>query len=278
MARAPSTVSQIITRAYREPNIVAVGNAPTAAQQSEGVDNLNSFMSTALGMDLGEPLIDWIAPAPQRTAPVAANYPQGPWSWAGVGGGLYGVVGSNVTPYPPVNSRVVWGGNTLTVYFPEKPANGSRLSLIQGSGLGDSGEPGDVLTLDGNGRYIAMPGSTPNYAPTQDFTFTNTGATPAADWIYIAAYGLWFPIGTLTLADNFLFPPDYDDYFVIGLAGRLGPKYNKALSQESQAAFLMSQSKIKSEFAQQHDTVYGAWEYPNTLQSYNAGRWLYPNW
>jgi len=35
---------------------------------------------------------------------------------------------------------------------------------------------------------------------------------------------------------------------------------------------------VKSEFTQKHDTVYGAWEYPNSLQSYNAGRWLWPNY
>jgi len=279
MARAPSTVATVISRAYREAQITAIGSTPTAAQQSEGVDNLNSFMSTSLGMDLGEPLTDWLAPAPQRTAPVAANFPQGPQSWGSPYGsaGLLGVYGANVTPYPPNNSRIVWGGTSQTVYFSERPENGSRTSLIQGSGLGDGGNNGDVLTMDGNGRYIGLPGQTPPFIGTQNFTFSNT-APAQADWIYVSAYALWMPVGTLALTDNMIFPPEYDDYFIIGLAGRLAPKYNKTLSSESQAAFLMAQSKVKSEFTQKHDTVYGAWEYPNSLQSYNAGRWLWPNY
>lgn len=279
MARAPSTVLKIISRAYREPNIVAIGKSPTDAQNDEGLDNLNSFMSMALGQDLGEPLFDWLAPVPQRTAPVAANWPQGPYGYGDFDPSviLYGGISSNVTPYPPNNARIIWGGNTSTIYFSERPENGARTSLLQGSGLASGGSDGNVLTLDGNGRYIGMPGNTPPFAATQQFTFSAT-SPPAADWIYVSAYGLWMPIGTLALTDNFVFPPEYDDYFVIGLAGRLCPKYKAALSAESQAAFVMMQGKVKSEFAQKHDTVYGAWEYPNSLQSYNAGRWLYPNW
>jgi hypothetical protein len=279
MARPASTVASILSRAYREANVTALGVSPTASQISEGVDNLNSFMSIALGMDLGEPLSDWLSPAPQRTAPVAANFPQGPQVWNGsLGpGALMGVYGTNVTPYPPINSRVIWGGVTQTVYFPERPENGSRLSLVQGSGLGDAGAPGNVLTLDANGRYIGVPTTPPTVVPTNTFTFSSI--TPAsADWIYVAAYGIWMPIGTLKSTDTFILPPDYDDYFIVGTAGRLAPKYNKVLSAESQAAYMMAQAKVKSEFAQKHDTVYGSWEFPNSLQSYSAGRWLGAGW
>jgi len=259
-------VANIIARAYREANITALGAMPTAAQQNEGLDNLNSFMSLALGQDLGEPLYDWLAPRPQRTAPVAANWPQGPWgnpdplTYPNV----------NVTPFPNNNARIVWGGQTQTIYFPENPNNGGRVGLVQGSGKGDHGTPGDVLTLDGNGRYVNAPG-------TSLLTFTFSNSAPAAgNWIYVAATGMWVSIGALALTDILLFPPDYDDYWITGLAGRLAPKYNKSLSAETQAAFLLNQTKVRAEFRQPHDTVYGSDNFPNTLQAYNAGRWLFP--
>lgn len=278
MSRVASLVSTIISRAYREAQITALGTTPTAAQNAEGVDNLNSFMSTALGMDLGEPLRDWLAPVPQRTAPVAANYPQDPQPMSMTDASLMGVAGSAASaPYPPDNARVVWGGVAQTLYLPEGPQNGARISLLQGSGLGDGGVNGAVLTVDGNGRYIGAPGAVPPFTATKTFVFSST-APPSADWIYVSAYALWVPVGTLALTDSMVFPPDYDDYFILGLSGRIAPKYNKTISAESQFAFTMAQAKVKSEFAQRHDTIYGSWDFPNSLQSYSSGGWLYPTW
>ena len=273
MARTPSTVASIVSRAYREANITALGTAPTAAQATEGVDNLNSFMSTMLGSDIGEPLADWIAPVPQRTAPAAANWPQG----RGIDNLPPRGHSAGEAPYPPINSRIVWGGKTQTVYMPESPDNGSRLSLVQSSGAATGGADGDVLTIDGNGRYIAATGATPPVVTTNQFTFA-VAAPVAADWLYVAAYGFWAPIGTLALGDLMTFPPDYDDYFAIGLAVRLAPKYSKSVTVESQAAYLANQTKVKAEFAQRRDTVYGAWEHPNSLQSYPSWRSGWRGW
>lgn len=237
MAQAPSTVAKIISRAYREANVSTIGVDPTTAQLAEGLDNLNSFSTMVLGQDLGEPLTDWLAPAPQRTAPVAANFPQGPRSQGWGGGGSLAVSSLAISPYPPINKRITFGGQTQTVYFPERATNGSRLSVVQGSGKGASGANGDVLTLDGNGRYIGAPGDVPVSSVTLTF---NDQAPVSADYMFVAAYGLWVPIGALTAGGNMVFPPDYDDYWIIGLAGRLAPKQKMALSVESQAAFLMA--------------------------------------
>jgi hypothetical protein len=137
-----TTATTLIQAAYREGNLIPVGKSPTPTEQSEALDGLNRLVNGIFGFEMGENLADWLFPAPQRTAPVAANYPQLPApAYQGVLQNTY------MTPYPPNNVRVVWGGVTGTLWFPEKPEPGSRMAVVQGSGAGDSGAPGQIITL-----------------------------------------------------------------------------------------------------------------------------------
>jgi len=269
-----SLVSDIITQAYREINVTAIGAAPTANQQSEALSKLNRGIKSVLGMELGETLKDWPAPQPQRTAPFAANYPQAPYPFS-----MDPVVmpfpiatpaDEYVWPYPPKNSRIVWGGNEQTVWFPEAPDNGSRMGLIQGSGAGDRGQGGDVLTLDGNGRYINAPGT-----DTVEYTFNTVTPFSPVLWIYIADTGVWTPLSDLSLTSSLPFSERYDDYWIIGLAIRIAPSYNKTVSAESLKRFQQMDLKVRAEFRQSSPTVYGSFEFPRALESYIAGRWFY---
>jgi hypothetical protein len=73
-----TAASSLIQSAYREGNLIAVGTTPTTAEQAEALLLLNNFVLGIFGYEMGENLQDWPAPAPQRTAPVAANFPQFP--------------------------------------------------------------------------------------------------------------------------------------------------------------------------------------------------------
>lgn len=147
--------SSIIQSAYREGNLIPAGKTPTTAEQIECLASLERIIEGIKGFEMGEMLEDWLVPAPQRTAPVAARWPQGPFSsatdsapWAATGS----TTSPNVWPYPPTQRRIVFGSVSQTVYFPESPMNGSRMAIVQGSGLGDNGVPGtatDVLTYTG---------------------------------------------------------------------------------------------------------------------------------
>ena len=44
-------VSQIIEDAYREANLIAVGESPTTAQQTEGLRLYNRFITSLFGND-----------------------------------------------------------------------------------------------------------------------------------------------------------------------------------------------------------------------------------
>jgi hypothetical protein len=259
-------VATIVNDALRETNIVpiaAVGTTKaTTNEQTEALGRLNAFVKSVYGYEMGEELSDWLVPAPQRTAAVAANFPQLPYPQD-----QDNIFPSAVDPdidvwqYPPKNSRIVFGGTTTTAWFPERPDDGSRMALMQGSGAGDGGAPGAVLTLDGNGRTI-------NGANTATFT---DPVTPTA-WLYRADLGDWQPVVDLTLVSNMAFPPETDDYFTLALAIRLAPRFGKQVSAETTAAFKRAESRFRAKYRQAGTTTFGATDIPRSLQSYISGR------
>src|SRR6185437_8188280 len=170
--------SDLIQAAYREGNLIPVGKSPTTDEQTEALDRLNGYINGVFGNEVGENLADWEVPAPQRTAPIAANFPQLPYP-QNTAVDLYGPAPSDITPSvwqtPPKNSRIIFGGSVdQTVYFPESPNDGSRMSLISGASLVD----GTVLTISGNGRKIEGVAS-------QEFT----APFDMRQWIYRADLG-----------------------------------------------------------------------------------------
>lgn len=268
-----TAVATIIEDAYREANIIAIGSSPTTNQQAEALARLNRYLLGVYGFELGEPLLDWQSPSPQRTAPVAANYPQAPYP-QNIDASIMPFPMATeadmlIWPYPPKNSRIVWDGTAATIYMPEQPDNGSRMGLVQGSGADGDGTNGNVLTLDGNGRYLGAAGQSQE-------TFEFSSSTPiSGHWIYIADQGIWQPIAELALVDNMPFPEKYDDLWVTALMIRLAPRYNKTVSADTRLTFTTMLRKIKAEYRQTGTTVYGSFEFPRGLQSFVAGRWFY---
>lgn len=261
-----TTVSTIIQAAYRETNTVQIGRDPTPEMLAECLSLLNSRVANMFGLKMGEELSDWMVPYPQRTAPVQANFPQNPFPNAQ--DALMLTVPESITanvniyPYPPQNSRIVFGSVTSTAYFPESPNDGARMALIQGSGAGDGGSAGNILTLDGNGRTIET-------AATQDYAAPVT----ARQWLYRADLGDWRAVVPFVATDDFVFPRDVDDYWVTGLAIRLCPRFGKQASQETTSAFKEAQTHFENKYRQAGTTTFGAQNIPNGRQSYSASRW-----
>jgi hypothetical protein len=374
-----TTATVLIQAAYREGNLLAAGASPTSAELTEALPALQRVVDGIFGFEMGEELTDWLVPAPQRTAPVASRYPQGPLVW-----NLNQPCSGNIWPYPPTNQRIVFGSVTNTVYFPEAPLDGSRMGLVQGSGLGDMGTPGTasgvltqtavpannaavvlgaqtytwkttltgaanevligltaaaslanlaaaiiagegnglvyglgtianvsasatsdsatgtltatalqsgvggnsivsttndvngswtgatlsggvvgaIITLNGNGRLI-------NGAGTQQY------ATPVAgmEWLYRSDLGNWVPVQMLTITDQCPFPAKFDDFFISVLMKRLAPRYNKIVSNETQAVALAMLDKIRAQYRQAALTTYGSENFPRTDNSYLGGSW-----
>lgn len=258
------TIAQdTITSAYRELNVTPIGITPTAAQLAEGLDQLNKFLRIIFGSKMGELLRDWEAPSSQRTAPVAANFPQNPYPLNQdaqfMGLPLSGGSGKLYWPYPPKNSRIVFGGTqAATIYFPEQPDDGSRMGLIMGALAGT----GVTLTLDGNSRTIGG-------ARTQTLTTPLTGAR----WIYRADIGDWRPVASLALTDELPFPEDMDDYIDLGLSIRMAPKNDKTVSAETATAFKAAETIFQARYKQEGTTVSKAADVPLGYESFQAGRY-----
>lgn len=262
-----TTALSIITSAYREGNLIAVGVTPTTAEQAEALGVLNRFIAGVFGEEMGENLADWPVPLPQRTAPIAANYPQLPYPM-GLDGDLLGVpmptsLSNDFAFTPPKNSRIVFGGVTTRVYFPEEPDDGSRMAVVQGSGAGDSGVPGSTLTLDGNGRTIEAAN-----------TKVLTDPVAPRQWLYRADLGDWVLVADMaTTGDSLAFPSDIDDLWICMLAIRLAPRYNKQTANGTQMHAAKMLKKLKAKYRQAGTTVYKSGDIPNTFQSYASNRW-----
>jgi hypothetical protein len=248
-----TTAASLVKDAYREGNLIPVGSTPTTDEQIEALERLNRYVQGVFGYEMGEPLVDWDVPDPQRTAPVAADFPQAP---------IPHDMPSGVYPYPPKNRRIVFGSVAQTVYFPEAPLDGSRMALVQGSGV--DGTPGSTVTLDGNGRTIE--GSN---------TKAYTAPVTARQWLYRADLADWQAVVDMTLTNECPFPPELDDLWICMLAMRLAPRYGKTTAPETSRLGLVMLAKLKTRYEQAGCTIYGSSDFPHSLQSYmDSSSWL----
>lgn len=271
-----TTAASLIQSAFREGNLIPVGKQPTTDEQTEALERLNRFVQGVYGQELGENLVDWLVPAPQRTSGVAANWPQAPYP-TDAGGGLYGSPYAsdptlNIWPYPPKNSRIVWGLTDQTVYFPERPDPGSRMAVLDGSGAGDNGQDGDTLILDGNSRLIEDPADNTTKA---QVSLTSPIASPGYQWLFRDDLGAWMLVQDMALTDDCPFPSEFDDFWICALAMRLAPRYGKTTAPETNQTAVKMLMKIKARYRQSQVTTYGSQDFPRSLQSYISGRWYW---
>lgn len=269
-----TTASTIITAAFRESNLIPVGKQPTTDEQTEALPRLNAYIQGVYGYELGEFEMDWQIPAPQRTASIAANYPQLPFP-SDTSGDIWPLPNATdpsqaIYSYPPKNSRIIFGGVTQTCWFPEAPEPGTRMAVLSGSGAGDMGVSGAVLTLDGNGRnFNTLGDGLGTTTSTVDFTWNG----PNQRWIYRDDLGMWVPIQELALTDVLPFPQEFDDLWICLLAIRLAPRYGKTTAPETEKIGMDSMKRLKARYRQSAPTVYGSSDFPRSLQSYISGRW-----
>lgn len=251
-----TTAAVIIQAAFREGNLIPVGKQPVTDQVTEALDKLNRLVRGILGYKMGENLKDWQVPQPQRTAPTAANFPQAP---------LANDYSSAIYPYPPSNRRIVYGGTAQTVYFPQKPNPGAQMAVVQGSGAGDGGTVGQVLTLNGNGRTIEA-------VNTKTFVFAAPAFAPRR-WFYRDDLADWVAVTDLAAVDQLPYPQEFDDFFVCALAKRLSPSYTKPIAKETVEAALKAEFAFIARYRQPTETIYGSDQIPGSYQSYVNGNW-----
>lgn len=224
-------VSDIITRAYRENNLIPVGRTPTTAEQDEALVLLNSYVDMLFGRQFGEFVYDWAVP-PSRTAPVAADFPLKP---------LDTDLPRDVWPYPPPNVRLVTRlTSNATVYLPPYPSDGARLAFV------DTGSTANI-NVDGNGRLF------------NGLAFQSAPATSLSgnEYFYRAEDANWVLREPMTLTGQSIFADEWDDLLVTGLNMRLSPRYAQPVADATQAIQNMNLARMRAKYHQDTPAPFG---------------------
>lgn len=214
-------VSSIIRSAYRESNTVASAQANTSEEIAEALDRLQAVVLSAVGAEVGYIMEDW------NIADTAYTRP------SGVPVATSAMAGFSVRP----NSRLICNlAAALTLKLDPQPQDGQRFSAVDAkSNFGTYN-----LTLDPNGRKIE--GTAGNLVLSANDT--------AKQWLYRSDLADWVILAPLTVDLEMPFPQDFDDYFIIMLAGRINPRFGQSLSAESTARLQQQQMQFVNRYTQ----------------------------
>lgn len=214
-------VSQIITDAYRQSNLIAINTAPTTLQADEALRYLSRIVKSTRGNEAGELL---------EPFPIGRNNIQRPSGWPWYEG---------VPPadwFVPENKRLMCNlSSAATVYLHPQPDNGASFGVQDLS----SNLSTFNLTVQGNGRKIQ--GADTLVIDTNDIN---------AEWMYRDDLGSWELVTPLLISGEMPYPEEFDDYFINMLAMRLNPAYGTALDPQSQAVLQRMKTQIRARYAQ----------------------------
>lgn len=201
--------SEIISRAYRESNLISISRSPTTAEAAEGLSLLNSLVLSTIGNEAGQELAD---------INVGGSYDQS------------GAVTSSI----PDNVRLVLNQTAArTLYLDPYPYDGQRVAVADaGANLNTYN-----LILNGNGRRIETAA-----------TVTLNTASLSRQWMYRADTGNWVRITDMVAGDTLPFPTEFDDYFITSLALRLNPRNSAAIPEETMAALDRSRAQLQARY------------------------------
>jgi len=199
-----TTARTLIEDAYRQDNLIPLGQAILPEEEAEGLRRLNAMLAALFDEQVGEKLLDWPAP-PRLTAPVAADPPFYP-----------APVPRNdpdIWRYPPENARLLAAfDQPETIYLHYKPQDGALLAAVN-VGLSENVS----VTLDANGRRIAgAPSLLLPELPEPLF------------FVYRADRAEWMPLTDLTIDSQSPLPPSFDDFLVCGLSMMLSARRRRS--------------------------------------------------
>lgn len=116
--------SDIIRRAYRESNLIPIGQVPNALQMTEGLESLTPIILSTVGNEAGEGL---------RDLTIGGDFDES----------------DLITDYVPFNTRLVLRTDgEITVGLDPKPSDGQRFAIADTSG------GANTFVADANGRQI----------------------------------------------------------------------------------------------------------------------------
>lgn len=219
-----TTIRQIVTDAFREAGIVAVGDTPEADSLDEGVNRLNTLYRSLFSNELGEPL-------------TAINYGK-----AGLDNAYAkdeDVSSIIDATYVPSNTRLMLNlDEAKTLYLPPNPQDGARVAVIDNGGNLATYN----ITLNANGRQIEL----------TDTVVLSTNSLNR-EWFYRADLGNWVRVLDLDVDAQSPLPVEFDDFLVTLLAFRLNPRYGAETSQEMVEVLKRLRRIFRARYRQTHE-------------------------
>jgi len=219
-----TTLSTIVSDAFRESNLIAISADPTADEIEEALRLLNRNISSIIGYDLGESLEDTPYGRASVTRTSEENY-------------AYDTLLDS--SYARENTRIVLNlEENKTVYLPPVPQDGARIAITDPSNTISS----YTFTLNGNGRTIEGAASVSILAGTIE-----------SAWFYRADISNWARVDTLTAVQDSPFPSKYDDLLVIGLAIRLNPRNGQPIDPQSLEVYRNLMKQFRAQYKQNRE-------------------------
>jgi hypothetical protein len=216
-----TSVAQIITDAYRQSNLVAVGTTPNTNQVTEALHYLNRIVRSVFGNEVGEHLQD--VPVGKTNYNRPSGYP-------------YDDYQSDTTWYVPENSRIILNlSSAASLYLHPNPDAGTRFAVIDANNNVGTYN----VTINGNGRMIEG-----------GLTVTLSTSGVANEWMYRDDLANWVKYSTLLSTDTFPFPERFDDFFITELAIRLNPSYGVAMNDQVATAYKKARKQLQSRYRQ----------------------------
>lgn len=215
--------SEIITDAFRQSNLLAIGVTPTALMQAEALRYLNRIVKSVFGNEVGDPLTAF--PLGRDNISRPSGYPYWdnapPFDW-----------------YVPKNIRVMLNlTDSINLYLTPAPDDGSRFAAIDASG--------DLstfpVTVYGNGSTIENALS---------IVLDTDGYN--AEWLFRADLGNWQKSSPLILTDTFPFPEEFDFFFIIQLALVMNPTFGVQMDPQTTATWGRARSQLRARY---HQTI-----------------------
>lgn len=238
-------VSDLITYAYREVNLIGVGKTPPTDQVSEGLRLFNELVTFLVGGVAGEYFQDWML----------GPFGQNPNQFSDV---YY--FSEEITARPPINSRMIATQDIAkTIWLPLEPSDGSRIAIADPH----SRLATYPITLDANGRVIEG----------ADTLLLDTDGLNAA-WFYRADLANWVRVSSLALDDVSPFPADFDAMMYILLAMRLVPPSGRKFNEMSAAVLTEQRRQFLARYAQNAPLKINPDLQYNAIQAY-SGFWDY---
>ncbi|MBA3831661.1 MAG: hypothetical protein H0X34_07170 [Chthoniobacterales bacterium] len=216
-------ISSIISDAFRESNILALGRDPSVNQGAEALRLYNSLLASLYGTQEGERFQDWPLGDFDRN-------PDDPWFRD------LQYLSDRELDNPPINQRLL-ATNTVarTVWLTPRPQDGARYAIADPYGR----LAAFPVTLGGNGRPIEGAAS----------IVLNVNST-FREWIYRSDLAAWVKISPVIATDENPFPPQFDIMFVILLAMRINPRYGRTLDAQSVAALKDNKQDFRNRYLQ----------------------------